>query len=156
MNQPVIDATYICPPLLPLAQSRRAWCEMNIGSDLWYWDIVIKNDKSGFEVLDEWEWARKGKKREGKTVIEFCKDKCWNVCPYWMQLAVGFCWMRIIMKKNRKQTDVGRRTEDLHLISPCVKSSLPTPHIFNWDSMGFFTWRLAAWHANRLHTQYKY
>lgn len=62
MNQPVIDVTYICPPILPLAQSCWAWCEMNIGSDVWYWDIVMKNDKSGFKVLDEWEWERKAKK----------------------------------------------------------------------------------------------
>lgn len=108
MNQPVIDAASIRPPLLPPAQSRWAWREMNIGSDLWYWEALLwKMIKSIFEVSDEWEWERKAKK--GGTVIEFCKDKCWNASPYWMQLAVGSFWMRIIMKKNGRQTEVGRR-----------------------------------------------
>lgn len=31
----------------------------------------------------------KRERQKGNTVIEFCKDKCWNASPYWMQLAVG-------------------------------------------------------------------
>lgn len=52
--------------------------------------------------------ARKKERQKGKSIIEFCKDKCRNAGPYWMQLAVGPLWMKAIMMKNRKQTDLGR------------------------------------------------
>lgn len=47
----------------------------------------MKNDNGAFKVLDEWERAEE--RQKGKTIIEFCKDNCWNAGPYWMQLAVG-------------------------------------------------------------------
>lgn len=53
--------------------------------------------------------SKREKQKAKKTIIEFCKDKCRNASPYWMQLAVGSFWMRIIMKENGKETEVGRR-----------------------------------------------
>lgn len=112
---------------MPLAQSCWAWYEMKTGSDLWYWGIVIKNDKRRFKVLDEHE-------RKAKIVIEFCGDKCLNVIPHCMQLAVGFFWMR--NNNEGGQEFVKRLTEDLHL--QCYDHSVSNPAcIFNQDSTGF-------------------
>lgn len=67
-------------------------------------------------------WMNESEKerQRGRNEIEFCKDKCWNASPYWMQLAVGPFWIRIIMMKNRKQTDVGRREAEYQRFASSV------------------------------------
>lgn len=98
--------------------------------------------KNSQNVFNE---ARKKKEKKGSAFIEFCKDKCWNASPYWMQLAVGSFHMRIIMK-NRKQTEVSHICIVCALISPCDDSSR---HVQTRLS-GLFT--LTAKHVISLHT----
>lgn len=118
----------------------------------------MKNDNGGFKVLDEWE--RETERQKGKTIIEFCKGKCWNASPCWMQLAVGPFWMRKIMMKKGKQTDVGRREAEYQRFASSVlwyhsvsNPCLPTLHIFSQDSTGFShgVWLLSMPPAFMLH-----
>lgn len=112
-------------------------------------NIVMKNDKSVFKVFG-WMRARK-KRQKGKTVIEFCKDKCWNTSPYWMQLAGGP--RIIIMMKNRKQTKQ-RVSKNLHLL--CYDITVSNPACQHCIYSIKTPLASAAWHAVCLHTPYKY
>lgn len=150
MNQPMIDVTHIHPPL-PAPGTitlNTVWNEhglrfMILGTLLW------KMIKAFSRFLDEWERERKG--RKGKTVIEFCKDKCWNTSPYWMQLAGGP--RIIIMMKNRKQTKQ-RVSKNLHLL--CYDITVSNPACQHCIYSIKTPLASAAWHAVCLHTPYKY
>lgn len=68
MNQPVIDVTYINPPLLPPPRHDRthtARCETNTGSDLWYREHCYETRIKAVSRLwvNESEKRKKGEKR---------------------------------------------------------------------------------------------
>lgn len=92
----------------------------------------------------------RGRKAKGKTIIEFCEDKCWNARPCWTPLA------EVLNEKNNVE---GKRKTDTRwearsrlskiciifaMISQCVKS-LPANAAYIHSRLHWlFTWCLAA------------